>query len=104
MLTPSLIADKFAKIKDISPATIEVKYKNVIYSVIRTNIDRQVKYSEFGINNSYNFSIIFRLSELQDPIESDELLEYNNKTYRILPFDYDSVDACVTVHLGNEYE
>ena len=104
MLTPDLIADKFGKIVKLSPATIIVTIGNDDFDGIKTSLKKGIKYSDFGAQTGYDFSVFLKLDDLPAIPENESKVTIKGKVYRVLDKEIDSTNTSVMLHLGNEYE
>jgi hypothetical protein len=104
MLTQDLISDKFSKIVKQSPAKVIVNYNNIDYPAIKTSLKKGIKYSDFGTQTGYDFSVYLTIKDLPSIPENEEKITIKGKVYRVLDKEIDSTNTSVMLHLGNEYE
>lgn len=100
------IKSKFANLMNQSPNKLTATIPGTTDPVtaVKTSLDRDIKYSEFGKASGYKFSIIVELADLTDKEpEIDSLVSIDGTEYRIMDTDTDSTDVSIRVDLGQKY-
>ena len=97
------IRTTFANLIDAAPNKLTVTYSGSDYDAVKTNLMKELAYSDWGVDNKYRFSVMLSVSDFGTVPAVDEKVTIDTVEYRILNTESDSMDATLNLDLGEEY-
>ena len=93
----------FGRITNEAPNKLSVIIDGETYDAMKSTLGRDVKYSELGVQEGYEFSIILQLSDLDTAPEMDDLITVGGVEYRVMGSEVDSTDISIRIDLGRKF-
>lgn len=101
--TQSTIRTTFANLIDAAPNKLTVTYSGSDYDAVKTQLMKELAYSDWGVDNKYRFSVMLSVSDFVTVPAVDDKVTISGTDYRILNTEQDSMDATLKLDLGEEY-
>jgi hypothetical protein len=101
--TQSTIRTQFASLIDMSPNKLTVTIEGDDYDAVKTNLNRDFRYTDYGLQNDYRFSVIISVSDFTTLPAPDSEATVGGTVYRVLGVESDSTDVGIRLDLGQRY-
>jgi len=101
--TQSSIRTVFENLIDASPNKLTVTIAGTDYDAVKSNLNRDFRYTDYGLQNDYRFSVMLSYSDFSSLPEVDDEATVGGTVYRILGIESDSTDVTIRLDLGQRY-
>lgn len=87
----------------MSPNKLTVTIDGTDYDAVKTNLNREFRYTEYGLQNDYRFSVVISYNDFTTVPSPDDEATVGGVVYRILGVESDSTDVGIRLDLGQRY-
>ncbi len=102
-ISPTQLKTAFANLINAAPNKLTVTIGGTDYDAVKTTLGREIKYSDFGVQNEYRFSVLISKAAFSSLPNVDDLATIDSVVYRIIGMETDSTDVSIRFDLGQKY-